>query len=84
VRPLRKPVRSDISAALAIAVERRVEAILANARARWAFPAMGVIDAGFDEFDIADEGLSRNGASMLRRELSRKESERGFALFGFC
>ena len=73
----------NISAALAIAVERQVEAILADARTRWAFPAVGVMDSDFDEFGLANESLSRRGASILRRELPRKESERGFRLLGF-
>ena len=78
-----KPLRSNISAALAIAVERRVEAILANARGRWTLPAGEILDSGFDEFEITNEAMSRRGASMLRRELSRQVSERGFQLFGF-
>ena len=78
-----KPLRSNISAALAIAVERRVEAILANARGRWTLPAGEILDSGFDEFEITNEAMSRRGALMLRRELSRQVSERGFQLFGF-
>jgi len=78
-----KPVRSDISAALAIAVERQVEEILARVRGRWAFPAVGVTNSEFDERELATGANSRRTASALRRELLRQETERGLRLLGF-